>query len=108
MNLPGVTGMRHASVIRVPVDPATLASTPDLAGVDLDLDVFNLSTPIHVEGCCVEDLQSAQAQSAIGRTFWDSLSGSTFKDDDVKLLNDLFNPCLSDRRQEGMYFIPPE
>merc|ERR1740129_2346960 len=51
------------------------------------------------------------ACAAIGNEFWkniDTGNASVFKDDDRTLLAGLFNPHLSDRREEADQFVPPD
>jgi len=82
---------------------------PSLHGVDLCLDQFNLDAPVRVAsqvpaGCW-------EAGDAISKAFWSSLeSGSEeeFRAEDKALLRQVFNPHLSDRREEGDRFTPPD
>jgi len=86
----------------------TVAEYPVLApgapkGVDLNMDQFNLSAPLEV---------TAEAPGAawgskdfLGSAFWASLPG--LEQEDRKLLEEVFNPRLSDRRDEGERFVPP-
>mmetsp|Transcript_129686 Transcript_129686/g.315030 ORF Transcript_129686/g.315030 Transcript_129686/m.315030 type:complete len:437 (-) Transcript_129686:34-1344(-) len=82
----------------------------DLAkGVDLNLDEFNLSAPSDLErqDICVQ----LAAGADISSLFWSSLGNETpsvFSDEDKSLLKKVFNPNLSDRRQEGDRFVPPD
>lgn len=48
---------------------------------------------------------------SIGGAFWKGLEGQAaiaFKDEDKTLLKDIFNPHMSDRREEGEAFVPPD
>merc|ERR1712217_52249 len=48
---------------------------------------------------------------SVGNSFWASLdksSESAFEDEDKKLLKAIYDPCLSDRRDEGDNFVPPD
>jgi len=87
----------------------------DLRGVDLNLDSFDLSvvrrvpleTPKETWGneChCLDDC------IPIGNAFWSDLDINchAFKDEERKLLQQIFQPCLSDRRLEGDRFVPPD
>jgi len=77
-------------------------------GVDLSLDKFDLSAPDQMEPV---DFQSAEACGAIGSAFWagiDTDSESLFRPEDKALLRDVFNPNLSDRRDEADLFVPPD
>jgi len=71
-------------------------------GVDLNLDEFSLAAPKRVT-------TEASAGVAIGNEFWSNIEGSEsiFAKKDKKLLNDVFNLTLSDRRVEGDRFLPP-
>merc|ERR1711963_285261 len=72
-------------------------------GVDLNLDTCGLShAKLHES-----DAKSLDSYAVIGRAFWPSVN-LVFNDEDRKLLNDIFNPHLSDRRDEGDRFIPPQ
>jgi hypothetical protein len=46
-----------------------------------------------------------------GKAFWSHIDADAgeklFDDEDASLLRDIFNPILSDRRQEGDHFAPP-
>jgi hypothetical protein len=50
--------------------------------------------------------------ASIASAFWANLDGQTcdsaFETEDLKLLRSVFNPLLSDRRQEGDHFTPPD
>jgi len=50
------------------------------------------------------------ATVALGGAFWKSLDSEDgiFQAEDRKLLTDIFNPSLSDRRDEGDQFVPPD
>merc|ERR1719367_1092467 len=70
-------------------------------GVDLNLDQFNLSQAMQVSS---EEICDAP----IGNEFWSALDGNAaFEDEYQNLFKAIFNPCLSDRRDEGDRFIPP-
>jgi len=77
-----------------------------VAGVDLNLDEFNLSAPTDVDICVQLDIGADMSGA-----FWSNLSHeapSMFSEDDKRLLRSVFNPSLSDRRDEGNRFIPPD
>jgi len=77
-------------------------------GVDLNLDKFNLSAPAEEGGQWGGSVQAKDAQLSIGSSFWSSLDdGATFSAADANLLKDVYNPCLSDRCNEGDHFTPP-
>merc|ERR1719210_3276305 len=47
----------------------------------------------------------------VGNAFWSNINGdckSVIKEEDAKLFRSLFIPCLSDRRNEGDLFVPPD
>merc|ERR1712110_843958 len=70
-------------------------------GVDLNLDQFDLSQAMKVSSNESCDVPS-------GNAFWSALEASSgFEDEYKNLFNAIFNPCLSDRRDEGDRFIPP-
>jgi hypothetical protein len=76
-------------------------------GVDLNLDEFSLSEA----GAYAGDLQAADADAPIGDAFWSNVDGkdeALFKGEDLKLFKDIYNRELSDRRDEGDMFVPPE
>jgi len=82
-------------------------------GVDLNLDEFNLSAPVMDDssGSWGANVQTALAGSSIGAAFWSSLAKDTesvFVKEDTCLLKDIFNQHLSDRREEGDRFVPPD
>merc|ERR1719464_547540 len=52
-----------------------------------------------------------EAGADMSKAFWSSLSSESvthFSEEDKSLLNRIFNPNLSDRKQEGDLFIPPD
>jgi len=81
-----------------------------VAGVDLNLDEFNLSAPTPVSREGGSALQS-DAGVDISAAFWSSIndeSASMFSKEDKTLLRSIFNPSLSDRHLEGDRFVPPD
>merc|ERR1712217_579899 len=57
------------------------------------------------------DAPQLEACVSVGNSFWASLdksSESAFEDEDKKLLKAIYDPCLSDRRDEGDRFVPPD
>jgi len=86
-----------------------------LQGVDLRLDNFDLSEAKRVVleaqsrswGNLVKPLDECHSLS---EAFWSALEGdsSPFKETDQALLRSIFNPCLSDRRADGVFFVPPD
>merc|ERR1712038_2107132 len=70
-------------------------------GVDLNLDQFDLSQAMKVSS-------DESCDAPIGNAFWSALDTSSgFEDEYKNLFKAIFNPCLSDRRDEGDWFIPP-
>jgi hypothetical protein len=103
------TMMRAASAMRAGVPSARAAVSMRAGGVargvDLNLDEFNLSEA----GAFAGDLQSEEANAPMGTAFWSSLDGeAVFKEEDIKLFKSIYNEKLSDRREEGDVFVPPE
>uniref|UniRef100_A0A7S4T7X5 Uncharacterized protein n=1 Tax=Alexandrium monilatum TaxID=311494 RepID=A0A7S4T7X5_9DINO len=99
--------------------PSRAAPRRGPKGVDLSLDDFELSTPSEVAQVTPsmaagqwagESAVGLETHITISRAFWSSLSSavSVFSEEDRTLLSALFNPALSDRRQEGDLFIPPD
>mmetsp|Transcript_27208 Transcript_27208/g.47191 ORF Transcript_27208/g.47191 Transcript_27208/m.47191 type:complete len:1295 (-) Transcript_27208:200-4084(-) len=79
-------------------------------GVDLNLDQFSIAQPTRVEGLGWGEAVDVKCV-AMGDLFWSSIesdSVSVFQEDDKELLKAVFNPTLSDRREEGEYFVPPD
>merc|ERR1712113_1220501 len=70
-------------------------------GVDLNLDQFDLSQAMMVSSDEISDVP-------VGNAFWSALdTKSGFEGEHENLFKAIFNPCLSDRRDEGDRFIPP-
>jgi hypothetical protein len=94
---------------------AGLPAAPQLQGVDLRLDNFDLSSATRVsrqsQSSWASDVRALEECMALGDAFWSSLddcSKTVFEDDDRSLLKNIFNPSLSDRRCEGNMFCPPD
>lgn len=68
-------------------------------GVDLDLAGFDLSGPVKLSPAI------GAKPAECGERFWSWLDGADAEERGV--FGDLFNPHLSDRREEGEQFIPP-
>jgi len=102
--------VQRASLVQRP----GIFQRPSLQGVDLALDQFNLSEAGHVDGAKGSwgaNTENLDACVAIGGAFWKGLEGGSamaFKEEDKTLLKDIFNPHLSDRREEGDAFVPPD
>jgi len=83
----------------------------DPRGVDLNLNNFDLSKATRVASEVAAPQVAQDACAAIGQAFWssiDSTDGSVFKEEDRILLAGLFNKRLSDRRDDGDQFVPPD
>merc|ERR1740123_480868 len=81
-------------------------------GVDLSLDQFNLSAAAEPGSWAgtLEAPESARDVSIKGDAFWSALkseNAEAFQEEDRKLLAQVFNPKMSDRREEGDEFMPP-
>merc|ERR1719320_738634 len=80
-----------------------------VSGVDLNLDEFNLSAPTEITR---SDIVAKLDEGVnISEAFWMNLDDdmtSMFNEDDRVLLNQVFDPSLSDRRTEGNLFVPPD
>jgi len=77
-------------------------------GVDLNLDRFSLSA---ASGSWDGRVQAEDACANIGRAFWSSItdgSDGALKEEDKVLFRSIFNPVLSDRRDDGDVFAPPD
>jgi len=83
-------------------------------GVDLSLSKFDLSAPTKA---AAEDpagswgFQSADGGASLGAAFWSSVDGgseASLREEDRSLLRAVYNPHLSDRREEGNHFVPPD
>jgi len=91
--------------------PRAAISRADPRGVDLNLDSFDLSKAQRVASHVTALEVGEDACVALGADFWsnlDSSNGSVFKDDDRLLLAALFNPRMTDRRNDGDKFVPPD
>jgi hypothetical protein len=79
--------------------------------VDLDVEQFDLLQARSVEGLCLA--KDFKDPIVLARAFWPAIvategtPAACFKEQDKQLLRNIFNPRLSDRRQEGDLFQPP-
>jgi len=84
-----------------------MARAPQLQGVDLRLDQFDLSEANRVsyDG----DVKPLSECVAVGDAFFACIDGSQnlLDEEDHALLKSVFNPALTDRRCEGDLFVPP-
>jgi len=79
-------------------------------GVDLNLDKFDVEKPEEGVWDSTPCLSPDAAPLNLGDAFWTSLSTgskSALQGQDKSLLRAVFNPKMSDRRDEGDRFIPP-
>jgi len=89
-------------------------TTEEARGVDLNLDQFNLSQPTRVQGHCLDDVREVVKRAPLGAAFWAALDAAdanglaSLQESDWNLLQQIFNPNLSDRREEGDLFVPPD
>jgi len=80
-----------------------------LQGVDLNLDSFDLAEAVQVKNQAGSWAGDEVANATIASAFWSSLDSDSpvFSAEDRELLRKVFNPSLSDRRDEGEVFAPP-
>mmetsp|Transcript_2282 Transcript_2282/g.3956 ORF Transcript_2282/g.3956 Transcript_2282/m.3956 type:complete len:1080 (+) Transcript_2282:70-3309(+) len=78
-------------------------------GVDLNLDQFNLTSPVATEGGAWHADHGVKC-ATMGNVFWSCLDedGEGFNNAEKKLLRAVYDPNLSDRREEGEHFMPPD
>lgn len=82
----------------------------DPAGVDLNLDSFDLDDTVQVAAPAIASGWEKATGAAFAEVFWASLDGegdAVFGSADQALMKSVFNPLLSDRRAEGGLFTPP-
>jgi len=86
-----------------------MARAPQLQGVDLRLDQFDLSEATQMSDEDHIEVKPLEECVAVGDAFFACLDGSNqlLNDGDRALLQSIFNPALSDRRKEGDLFMPP-
>jgi hypothetical protein len=84
-----------------------MARAPQLQGVDLRLDQFDLSEATRMSSDV--EWKALNDCVAVGDAFFACLDGSKqfLNEEDQALLKSVFNPALTDRRSEGDLFIPP-
>jgi len=90
-----------------------VGADPNLQGVDLRLDRFDLSVAKRVTSEARTGSWGAKPLDecrALGDAFWSNLDGDSkvFKEEDLSLLKTIFNSRMSDRRCEGDLFVPPD
>merc|ERR1740138_1625316 len=115
---PGLRAPLTARAARMAFAPSVLrpeARGVAPRGVDLNLGEFDLSeataTDRHVEALWSEE----EACLVLGKAFFECVDGFVTEDGikmftakDEKLLKTIFNPNMSDRREEGDRFVPPD
>lgn len=90
---------RGAVMARGVVTPPSLMEP---RGVDLNLNKFDLTHTVTAE---------EMNGTSLGQAFWhnvDTEQGCVFKAEDKSVLKAVFNPHLSDRREDADQFVPPE
>mmetsp|Transcript_55096 Transcript_55096/g.172754 ORF Transcript_55096/g.172754 Transcript_55096/m.172754 type:complete len:565 (+) Transcript_55096:1-1695(+) len=103
--VPTARGVPEAAVA-VPRFSKRVKGVGAARGVDLSLEKFDLSAPEQVDSEVL-----GAAPHAVGDAFWASLSGEgecALSAEDQALLQQVFHPSLSDRRDEGELFVPPD
>merc|ERR1712232_1541107 len=95
----------------------SVAAFVDSRGVDFNLESFKLNEAKSVPeetvlghwGRCL--FASGDASPLMVDDFWSNIDckgdGSIFQEEGGRLLRNVFNPHLSDRRDEGERFVPP-
>jgi len=102
---PAVVGVSAMGRL-VRAGPGGAAIRPGPKGVDLNLGQFDLSEATSVEGSWAGNFQCSDPSLVVGGAFWSSLDNNVLKDADM--FKAVFNPALSDRRDDGDRFVPPD
>jgi len=109
---PGLRAPMTARAARMAFTPNVLrpeARGAPTKGVDLDLEKFSLTevTQVVGKGATWGDVDACVA---VGKAFFSNLDGSesVFNAENKKMLQAIFNPLMSDRRDEGACFVPPD
>merc|ERR1719432_455081 len=110
---PGLRAPLTARAARMAFAPSVLrpeARGVAPRGVDLNLNEFDLSDAMATDRKVEASWQEADAQVVMGNTFFEGIDGElpVFKEEDAELLRAVFNPKMSDRREEGASFVPPD
>jgi len=114
---PGALRTARAGISAMSLAPSTFPSAfraapgglREARGVDLNLDQFSLANTTKVQDDA--DAPHMDACVALGDSFWsavDTASESPLKAEDRDLLKAVFHQRLSDRREEGDRFVPPD
>merc|ERR1712050_525103 len=79
-------------------------------GVDLNLSEFDLSEAVETDRKIEASWSDEDAKVILGKTFWACIDGEipAFAEEDEALLRSVFNPKMSDRREEGDAFVPQD
>jgi hypothetical protein len=96
--------------VSVPASGRKVGGARAPAGVDLSLDAFDLVDAAHATGTAALE-PGPEVVTAIGKIFWTSLDGGDGAlpmAEAGRMLREVFNQQLSDRRHEGDRFVPPE
>jgi hypothetical protein len=111
----GVPRLQAALAAAAVAPRLDVPGAPNLQGVDLRLDSFDLSSAKRVsleaqEGSWGSEARSLDECIAVGDAFWSGLhkNSKLFKEEDRVLLQSIFNDELSDRKIEGDIFAPPD
>jgi hypothetical protein len=104
--------------LKAPAGVLSAAITPGIPrGIDLDLNMFDLTEPLSETDlemqCCSWAVCSETfgKEEPVGHAFWSAIeawSESAITDSDKLFLRKVFNPSLSDRRDEGELFKAPD
>merc|ERR1719432_17193 len=110
---PGLRAPLTARAARMAFAPSVLrpeARGVAPRGVDLNLNEFDLSDAMATDRKVEASWQEADAQVVMGSSFFEGIDGQlpAFKEEDAELLRAIFNPKMSDRREEGASFVPPD
>merc|ERR1719401_2819128 len=110
---PGLRAPLTARAARMAFAPSVLrpeARGVAPRGVDLNLNEFDLSDATATDRKVGVSWQEADANVVIGDSFWAAIDGElpVFSEEDAELLRSVFNAKMSDRREEGASFVPPD
>merc|ERR1719499_490363 len=110
---PGLRAPLTARAARMAFAPSVLrpeARGVAPRGVDLNLGEFDLSEAVETDRKVEASWSDEDANLVLGKMFWACIDGEipAFAEDDEMLLRSVFNPKMSDRREEGDRFVPPD
>jgi hypothetical protein len=74
------------------------------------LSEFDLSEAVETDRKVEASFSDEDAKVVLGKTFWACIDGEipAFAEQDEMLLRSVFNPKMSDRREDGDAFVPPD